>query len=171
MCHEIEWVAVRSVESEKGRKDMHSTGSRVDGDYLEVHIDETGDWGTKPGSSPYFFMTACAFRASNLQVLETAMHDLNQVLGRPQGQEIHSIRHLKDHEKLIEASERLTTIKELRVLHRTALAREDAVVARAGRSDTGEQSAQLASASGRTRDERPDRLKPTLAAGYSGFPA
>ena len=94
---------------------MHSTGSRADGDYLEVQIDETGDWGTKPGSSPYFFMTACAFRASNLQVLETAMYDLNQVLGRPQGQEIHSIRHLKDHEKLIEASERLTTIKELRV--------------------------------------------------------
>ena len=45
------------------------------------------------------------------------------------------------------------------------------MVARAGRSDTGEQSAQLASASGRTRDERPDRLKPTpVGAGYLGFP-
>ena len=64
---------------------MHSTGSRADGDYLEVQIDETGDWGTKPGSSPYFFMTACAFRASNLPVLETAMHDLNRVIGTTTG--------------------------------------------------------------------------------------
>lgn len=57
---------------------MHSTSGRADGDYLEVQIDETGDRGTKPSSSPYFFMTACAFRASNLPILETAMYDLNK---------------------------------------------------------------------------------------------
>lgn len=115
MCHEIEWVAVRSVESEKGRKDMHSTGSRADGDYLEVHIDETGDRGTKPSSSPYFFMTACAFRTSDRQLLNTAIQYLNEALKRPLDHVIHAVRHLRDHEKLIEASERLAAIKTLRI--------------------------------------------------------
>lgn len=94
---------------------MHSTGSRANGDYLEVQIDETGDRGTKPSSSPYFFMAACAFLASRRNYIETAMRDLNRALGRPLEQEIHSLRHLRSHEKLIEASERLTKIGHVRV--------------------------------------------------------
>ena len=94
---------------------MESKPNQTANDYLEVHIDETGDRGIQPSSSPYFFMTACVSRASNRHLLETAMQDLNNVLGRPQKQEIHSFRHLKDHEKLIEASERLAAIKEMRI--------------------------------------------------------
>lgn len=94
---------------------MNLKSSQTTNDHLEIHIDETGDRGMKPGSSPYFFMTACAFRASNRHLLKTAMKDLNMVLGRPPGQFMHSADHLKSHEKLIEAAERLAAINEIRL--------------------------------------------------------
>ena len=96
---------------------MHSTGDQTDSDYLEVHVDETGDRGTKLSSSPYFFMTACAFRASKRQLLNTAMQYLNEVLERPLNHVIHSVKHLRDHEKLIEASERLAAINDIRIFY------------------------------------------------------
>ena len=39
-------------------------------DYIEIHVDETGDCGFSSKSSPYFCLAACAFRHSRRRRIE-----------------------------------------------------------------------------------------------------
>ena len=85
-------------------------------DYIEIHIDETGDRGFSRGSSEYFCLAACAFRHSKAHRVVTAMKTLNSELGRPQDLSLHAVRHLKAHDKMMEASEHLARLP-VRVLY------------------------------------------------------
>ena len=82
----------------------------VAADYIEIHVDETGDRGFSHKSSPYFCLAACAFRHSNAGTVVHAMEALNLVLRRPLRQPIHAVDHLKNHDKLIEAVEHLARL-------------------------------------------------------------
>lgn len=82
----------------------------MDADYIEIHVDETGDRGFGPKSSPYFCLAACAFRRSDARTVISALQDLNAALGRPREQPIHAVNHLKTHDKLMEAVERLAEL-------------------------------------------------------------
>ena len=64
-------------------------------DYIEIHVDETGDRGFSNKSSPYFCLAACAFRHSNARRVIGAMEALNRALGRPSKQPMHAAEHLK----------------------------------------------------------------------------
>ena len=79
-------------------------------DYIEIHVDETGDRGFSAKSSPYFCLAACAFRHSNAQIIVRAMETLNLVLRRPPRQPMHAVDHLKTHDKLMEAVEHLARL-------------------------------------------------------------
>lgn len=79
-------------------------------DYLEIHVDETGDRGFSSKSSPYFCLAACAFRHSKAPAVIEAMEKLNLALGRPPRQPIHAAKHLRTHGKLMEAVERLAIL-------------------------------------------------------------
>ena len=79
-------------------------------DYIEIHVDETGDRGFGAKSSPYFCLAACAFRHSNAQMIVRAMEALNLVLRRPLRQPMHAVDHLKTHDKLMEAVEHLARL-------------------------------------------------------------
>ena len=79
-------------------------------DYLEIHVDETGDRGFGPKSSAYFCLAACAFRHSKAGRVVAGLRDLNTALDRPLGQPIHAVEHLKDHDRLMEAVDRLAQL-------------------------------------------------------------
>ena len=79
-------------------------------DYLEIHVDETGDRGFGPKASAYFCLAACAFRHSKAHDVVAGLWDLNAALGRPSRQPIHAVEHLKDHDRLMEAVERLARL-------------------------------------------------------------
>ena len=79
-------------------------------DYIEIHVDETGDRGFSPKSSPYFCLAACAFRHSNAGTVVRAMEALNFALRRPLRHPIHAVDHLKTHDKLMEAVEHLSRL-------------------------------------------------------------
>lgn len=79
-------------------------------DYLEIHVDETGDRGFGSKSSAYFCLAACAFRHSNASKVVDGMRNLNAALGRPAKQPIHAVDHLKDHDRLMEAVEHLAQL-------------------------------------------------------------
>lgn len=79
-------------------------------DYIEIHVDETGDRGFSSKSSPYFCLAACAFRHSNARTVVRAMEALNLVLRRPLRQPMHAVDHLKTHDKLMEAVEHLARL-------------------------------------------------------------
>lgn len=79
-------------------------------DYIEIHVDETGDRGFSSKSSPYFCLAACAFRHSNARTVVRAMEALNFALRRPLRQPIHAVDHLKSHDKLMEAVEHLSRL-------------------------------------------------------------
>ena len=85
-------------------------------DYIEIHIDETGDRGFNSGSSEYFCFVACAFRHSKAHRVVTAMQNLNSELGRPPDLPMHAVKHLKTHDRMMEASEHLARIP-VRVLY------------------------------------------------------
>ena len=85
-------------------------------DYIEIHVDETGDRGFSGRSSEYFCLAACAFRHSKAHRVVTAMEDLNGVLGRPPGLPMHAVKHLKAHDKMMEATEHLARLP-VRVLY------------------------------------------------------
>jgi len=90
----------------------------VPADYIEVYVDETGDRGFGPKSSPYFCFAACAFKHSNADHVVEAMKRLNGALGRNPGQPIHAVQHLKKHDQLMEAVERLAGLRGLlKVFH------------------------------------------------------
>ena len=76
-------------------------------DYIEIHVDETGDRGFHPRSSQYFCFAACAFRHSKARRVIAAMENLNGALGRPADVPLHAVKHLKTHEKMMEAVEHL----------------------------------------------------------------
>ena len=79
-------------------------------DYIEIHVDETGDRGFSQRSSPYFCLAACAFRHSKAQTVVQAMEALNFVLRRPLRHPMHAVDHLKAHDKLVEAVEHLARL-------------------------------------------------------------
>ena len=79
-------------------------------DYIEIHVDETGDRGFSSKSSPYFCLAACAFRHSKARTVVQAMEALNFVLRRPPRQPMHAVDHLKTHDKLMEAVEHLAKL-------------------------------------------------------------
>lgn len=79
-------------------------------DYLEVHVDETGDRGFGPRASPVFCLAACVFRHSKAALVVDAMRALNDSLGRPDVA-IHAKEHLKRHDRKMEACERLGALK------------------------------------------------------------
>ena len=79
-------------------------------DYIEIHVDETGDRGFSSKSSPYFCLAACAFRHSKARTVVRAMETLNLKLRRPLSQPMHAVDHLKTHDKLIEAVEHLAKL-------------------------------------------------------------
>ena len=85
----------------------------VPADYIEVYVDETGDRGFGPKSSPYFCFAACAFKHSDADHVVEAMKRLNGALGRNPGQPIHAVQHLKKHDQLMEAVERLAGLRGL----------------------------------------------------------
>lgn len=85
-------------------------------DYIEIHVDETGDRGFSSRSSEYFCLAACAFRHSKANRVVTAMQSLNSELGRSRDQPLHAVRHLKAHDKMMEASEHLSRLP-VRVLY------------------------------------------------------
>ena len=76
-------------------------------DYIEIHVDETGDRGFHPRSSQYFCFAACAFRHSKARRVIAAMENLNGAWGRPADVPLHAVKHLKTHEKMMEAVEHL----------------------------------------------------------------
>lgn len=80
------------------------------GDYLEIHVDETGDRGFGPKSSAYFCLAACAFRHSRAGQVVSGMRDLNAALGREPKLPMHAVDHLKDHDRLMEAVEHLAQL-------------------------------------------------------------
>lgn len=86
-----------------------------DSDFIEVHIDETGDRGVGPKSSPYFCMAAFAFRHSRFATIQTVFEDLNVALRRPAKTPIHAVKHLRSHDKMMEAVERISAITTARV--------------------------------------------------------
>ena len=88
----------------------------MDDDYIEIHVDETGDRGFSSGSSEYFCFAACAFRHSKAHRVVTAIHNLNSELGRPSDLPLHAVKHLKTHDKMMEASEHLAQLP-VRVLY------------------------------------------------------
>ena len=82
-------------------------------DYIEVYVDETGDRGFGPKSSPYFCFAACAFKHSNAGDVVEAMRDLNRALGRDPTLPIHARDHLKKHDQFMEAVERLADLHRI----------------------------------------------------------
>jgi len=82
----------------------------VAADYIEIHVDETGDRGFSSKSSPYFCLAACAFRHSKARTVVRAMETLNLKLRRPLSQPMHAVDHLKTHDKLMEAVEHLAEL-------------------------------------------------------------
>ncbi len=82
------------------------TGGVADDDFLEVHVDETGDRGFGPRASPVFCLAACAFRHSKAHLVTKAMRDLNESLGRA-NVPMHAREHLRKHGRKMEACERL----------------------------------------------------------------
>ena len=88
----------------------------MDDDYIEIHVDETGDRGFSSGSSDYFCLAACAFRHSKAHRVVTAMQSLNTELGRPPDLPLHAVKHLKTHDKMMEATEHLARLP-VRVLY------------------------------------------------------
>lgn len=85
-------------------------------DYIEIHIDETGDRGFQSRSSAYFCFAACAFRHSKAHRVVTAMQSLNIELGRPPDLPLHGVKHLRSHDKMMEATEHLSRLP-VRVLY------------------------------------------------------
>ena len=75
-------------------------------DFLEVHVDETGDRGFGPRASPVFCLAACVFRHSEAHLVTKAMRDLNDALGR-EDVPMHAREHLRSHDRKMEACERL----------------------------------------------------------------
>lgn len=88
----------------------------MDDDYIEIHIDETGDRGFSRGSSEHFCLAACAFRHSRAHRVVTAMQNLNRELGRPPDLHLHAVKHLRTHDKMMEAVEHLARLP-VRVLY------------------------------------------------------
>lgn len=82
-------------------------------DYIEIYVDETGDRGFGPKSSPYFCLAACAFKHSNAGDVIEAMKKLNRALGRDLTHPIHARDHLKKHDQLMEAVERLAGLDSI----------------------------------------------------------
>ena len=79
-------------------------------DYLEVHVDETGDRGFGPRASPVFCLAAIVFRHSKVQLVTEAMQNLNASLGRP-NVAMHAREHLRKHDRKMEACERLGALR------------------------------------------------------------
>lgn len=79
-------------------------------DYLEVHVDETGDRGFGPRASSVFCLAACVFRHSKAHVVTRAMRDLNAALGR-ENVPMHAREHLRSHDRKMEACERLGALR------------------------------------------------------------
>ncbi|MCY4176598.1 MAG: hypothetical protein OXD37_09790 [Acidimicrobiaceae bacterium] len=82
----------------------------IEDDYIEIHIDETGDRGFSSGSSDYFCLAACAFRHSKASRIVSAMRSLNSDLRRPKDMPLHAVKHLKTHDKMMEATEHLAKL-------------------------------------------------------------
>lgn len=82
-------------------------------DYIEAYVDETGDRGFGPNSSPYFCFAACAFKHSQADAVIQTMRSLNHALGRSPGLPIHAVKHLKKHDQLMEAVEHLAGLQEI----------------------------------------------------------
>ena len=81
-----------------------------DDDFLEVHVDETGDRGFGPRASPVFCLAACVFMHSKAHLVTAAMRDLNESLGRA-NVPMHAREHLRKHDRKMEACERLGALK------------------------------------------------------------
>ena len=81
-----------------------------------VWIDETGDRGHAPGSSPFFGFAAVAIRADRMAGLQAAKRQLNRDLGRTPAQEVHWSTNLKDHDSRMAAAEALATLP-VRILY------------------------------------------------------
>ena len=79
-------------------------------DYLEVHVDETGDRGVGPKASPVFCLAATVFRHSKAHLIAAAMRDLNQSLARD-NEPMHARNHLRSHDRRMEACERLGALR------------------------------------------------------------
>lgn len=87
--------------------------SIVPSDYIEIYVDETGDRGYGPKSSPYFCFAACAFKHSDAGDVIEAMRNLNRSLGRAPTIPIHARNHLKKHDQLMEAVEHLAELHDI----------------------------------------------------------
>lgn len=81
--------------------------SDVAGEIIRAYVDETGDRGTKPTSSPYFAFAAVICRDSNHQVLVDALDKLVDDLGKPPGTTLHWAQNIKYHQQRKVATQRL----------------------------------------------------------------
>ncbi len=77
------------------------------GEIIRAYVDETGDRGTKPTSSPYFAFAAVIFRDSNRQAVTDALDQLVEDLGKPAGTTLHWAQNIKYHQQRKVATQRL----------------------------------------------------------------
>lgn len=81
--------------------------SRVAGEIIRAYVDETGDRGTKPASSPYFAFAAVICRDSNRQIVADALDTLVTDLSKPAGTTLHWAQNIKYHQQRKVATQRL----------------------------------------------------------------
>jgi Protein of unknown function (DUF3800) len=76
-------------------------------EYVRAYVDETGDRGTKPSSSPYFAFAAVICRDSNRQKLVDELDQLVSDLGKPTSTTLHWAQNIKYHKQRKVATQRL----------------------------------------------------------------
>lgn len=74
---------------------------------IRAYVDETGDRGTRPTSSPYFAFAAVICRDSNRQLLINELDRLVHDLGKPAGTTLHWAQNIKYHQQRKVATQRL----------------------------------------------------------------
>lgn len=76
-------------------------------EFVRAYVDETGDRGTKPSSSPYFAFAAVICRDSNQQLLLDELVRLVQDLQKPPLTVLHWAQNIKYHQQRKIATQRL----------------------------------------------------------------
>jgi Protein of unknown function (DUF3800) len=82
-----------------------SSGGLTPRRLYRVWIDETGDRGNSPTSSPFFGFAAAIIRAEWMDQLQRGKAEINRQLERASTHELHWSKNLKDHEKRHTAAE------------------------------------------------------------------
>jgi hypothetical protein len=76
-------------------------------EFIRAYVDETGDRGTKPTSSPYFAFAAVICRDSNRQLLLGELDRLVADLAKPAQTNLHWAQNIKYHQQRKVATQRL----------------------------------------------------------------